>query len=262
MNRESLPAMGRVARGLGFVFASLALTFFVGLAVAILFSLIRFSESEFTRGVLLSSVLPWVLIVVITLQLVGLFLCAWVPPESETRGVLFWAVGLNVLGDGLVVVQLLAVLFTWWPPAEPPLNAALSVGAQLLNVISFVFFVVFLKRLSRHLGNGDGEADAEAVLFLFVASLVLWFLAEGMLLVAVLGLLGPFNFGDPFKLYDLVGVLFWVVFVPLGVLALIVGLIALIKYCNLLTSLRDVILRQMAETAADPRGKKSGLAPF
>jgi hypothetical protein len=262
MNRESLPAMGRVALGLGFVFASLALTFFVGLAVAILVSLIPYSE--FTREILLGSLLPWVLIVVITLQLGGLFLCVWVPAESESRRVLFWAVALNVLGDALLIVQLLALLFSWWPPSDPPLSQStgLFACAQLLNVVSFVFFVVFLKRLSRYLGNGDGEADAEAVLFLFVASIVLWFLAESMLVVAVLGLLGPFDFREPFKLYDLIGVLFWVLFVPLALLALFVGLVAFIKYCNLLTSLRDVILRQMAATAADPRGKKSGLAPF
>jgi hypothetical protein len=262
MNRESLPAMGRVALGLGFVFASLALTFFVGLGVAILLSLIPYSE--FTREIMFGSVLPWVLIVVITVQLVGLFLCVWVPRESETRGVLFWAVGLNVLGDALVIVQLMALLFTWLPPAEPPLSQStgLSAGAQLLNVVSFVFFVIFLKRLSRYLGNGDGEADAEAVLFLFVSSIVLWFLAEAMLVVAVLGLLGPFNLGNPFELVGLISILFWVLFVPLSVLALIVGLIALIKYCNLLTSLRDVILRQMADAAVDPRAKKSGLAPY
>jgi hypothetical protein len=262
MNRESLPAMGRVALGLGFVFASLALTFFIVLAFAVLLSLIPFSE--FIGEILLGSLLPWIFIVVITLLLVGLFLCVWAPPESETRGVLFWAVGLNVLGDGLVIVQLLALLFTWWPPAKPPLSQStgLLAGALLLNMISFIFFVVFLKRLSRYLGNGDAEADAEAVLFLFVGFMVLLLLAEAMLVVAVLGLLGPFNFGDALKLYDLVGVLFWVLLVPLAVLALIVGLVALIKYCNLLTSLRDVILRQIAETAADPKSRKSGLAPF
>jgi hypothetical protein len=44
--------------------------------------------------------------------------------------------------------------------------------------------------------------------------------------------------------------------------ALVVGVVAFLKYCNLLISLRENILRHLATFAADLRGKKRGLAPL
>jgi hypothetical protein len=252
MDKESAPALGRVALGLAFVFAGLALLVVFGSAFIVL--------TAFT------SLLPLVgqgaiagaLILALALHLTGQLLCLWVPAEAEARGVLLLAVAPSVLAKALAVVDLLAAVLGWWPQPGPLLS--LSTAAQAASVLASVAFLIFLKRLAHYVGDGDYEIEAEGILVLWVAAIVLWALLLSLLLAASALLNSP-NLLEGLTSVSLLALVFLVLFVALGLLLLFVGLVTFIKYCNLLTGLRDVILRHVAVLAEDAKAKKSGLIP-
>lgn len=252
MNAEAAPGLRRVALGLGFVFAGLALEVLAFCAVLILAS---FWSAVFVVG---GPVLLAATFLGLVLNLVGQLLCLGTPAESAARGPLVLALALNVLGKAVTVVGIVAALLAWWPGAAPQFG--LTAASQLLGAASFTAFLVFLKRLARYLDYGEGDLRAEGVLVLWVGTLVLWLLIQGVLL-AFLALFSSLNVLGGFTSPDLLALLLAVLVVLFGLLALVFGLLTFFKYCNLLIDLRDTIRRQLDTLAEQLRVKRHGLAP-
>jgi hypothetical protein len=196
--------------------------------------------------------------VAILLHLIGQLLCLRVPPEAEARTALAVAIGLNVLAKGLSLGELVLVSTNTWHPPAPLLS--LSNLGLLCSVVSSLFFLRFLQRLARYLSDGDAELRAEEVLFLWVTCIVLFLLMTGVLLMMLWSLMAD-NVWAVVNNPGIVAVMFLVIFFPLALLTLVLELVAFIKYCNLLTGLRETILRRVEKAALEQRPKKAGLTP-
>jgi hypothetical protein len=197
-------------------------------------------------------------VVGIFLHLFGQLLCLWVPPEAEARGVLLLSIALSVVGKAVVLAEFFNGFLTFW--AFPGEVLLLSQLGELFSVLSSLAFLIFLKRLSRYLAYGDGEVDAEGLLFLWGLSIFLYLLNFGLALAASVLLPGNSLLGALFAL-DVLATLFLMLLAVFGLVLLVVGVMTFIKYCNLLTRLREVIVQRLEADEAERREKKPGLAP-
>jgi hypothetical protein len=251
MDLEMTRPMRRVARGLGFVFAGVALLVITWSAAFLVDTL------KPTQTLTIGLVFAWAIWFAVVLHLVGQLQCLWVPVESDARGPLWVALVLNVLAKALTIGDLVVIVLQWWQYVGP--LPTLSTLGLVLSVISSLSYLVFLKRLCRYLGYGDGVIDAEGLLFLW--GLMIFF---GLLLLGVLlGLrywLPLDNFMEALNSPLLEHVVIVGVVVVLGLTFAILALITLIKYSDLLTGLRDLIRREAASAAQKAPPKKGGLA--
>jgi hypothetical protein len=194
----------------------------------------------------------------ILLHLVGQLLCLRVPAEAEARTPLVAAIVLNVLAKGLSLGEVVLVSTNTWHPPAPLLS--LSNLGLLFSVVSSLFFLRFLQRLARFLTDGDAELNAEAVLFLWLVCIILFLLMTGVLLLMLWSLLAD-NVWAVVNNPGVVAILFLIALFPLALLALILELVAFVKYVNLLTGLRETILRRVEKAAEELRPRKAGLTP-
>jgi hypothetical protein len=250
MDSQDAVRLERVARGLGLVFAGLALLVLVGNATVLL--LLFLPELPLlSAGLFLG-----VVVLAIGLHLVGQVFCLWVPSDSTGRAIVLAAVGLNVLGKLVAGLEAVAEGWHWWDtPAAPMLLATL---AELFSVVSALTFLVFLKRLASSLGSNRGEIMAENVLLLWLLCLGLYVICFGLMEV----MLRTQSVSTLWMLLyspGTVGVVLLPVVFVLGVLMMGLGVLAFIRYCNLLTFLRETILKSVERASANTR--KSGLAP-
>jgi hypothetical protein len=253
MNAEAAPGLRRVALGLGFVFAGLALEVFTFCAVLVLGAFLS-GVWQVAGPVFTAATVPG-----LVLHLVGLLLCLAIPAESQARRTLVLAIALLLLAQVMVVVEVAGAGLGWLPTVGVPLG--LSTVARVLGIASSVAFILFLRRLAHYLNYGEGELNAEGVLVLWALTFVIWLVGLGVLL----GLLGLVAAGNllagglaAITMVDLV-VLFVAALVVLAVL--VVGLWAFVKYCNLLIELRNVIRRELDTLAEELRLKGPGLRP-
>src|SRR5262249_21242981 len=188
--------------------------------------------------------------------LVGQVFCLWVPSDPTGRAIVLAAVGLNVMGKLVAGFEAVAEGWHWWhAPAAPMLLATL---AELFSVASSLTFLSFLKRLASSVGNNRAEMLAENVLFLWLSCLGVYVILFGL----VTAMLRVWNETSLWEIVVNPGVAGLALLSLLFVLAVLMGglgLLAFIRYCNLLTSLRESLLRLVER--ASVAGKKVGLQP-
>ncbi len=251
MDNDNAVPLSRVALGLGFVFTGLALQVLLWYTGLVLYA--------FTTP---SPVIAFVLLAALVLgglvHLFGQLLCLWVPREAEAGRVLALAIGLNVLSKAVSVGDFLNSFGGWWSFSHDVL--VVSQAALVLSVASSLVFLVFLKRLARFLTYGDGEVEAEALLFLWGLCIFLYLGTFGVIVLAAWSLGGD---DLPTRLFgtDFSAVSFLILLLVLFLLLLIFVLLTFIKYCRLLTALREVIVKQLERAADERKGKKTGLQP-
>jgi hypothetical protein len=250
MDSQNAVRLQRVARGLGLVFAGLALLVLVGSATVLL--LVLLPELPLLSACLFLSVV----VLAIALHLAGQVFCLWVPSDPTGRAIVLAAVGLNVLAKLVAGLEAVAEGWHWWhAPAAPMLLATL---AELFSVVSALTFLFFLKRLASSIGNNRGEMMAENVLFLWLSCLGVYLVLFGL----VLGMLRAWNETSLWEIIVNPGVAGLALLSLLFLLAVLMGglgLLAFIRYCNLLTSLRESLLRLVERASA--QSKKVGLLP-
>jgi hypothetical protein len=125
--------------------------------------------------------------------------------------------------------------------------------------VSALTFLVFLKRLASSFGNNRSERLAENVL-------LLWLSCLGVYLVTFCLVLLMLRLWNETTLWEIIripggipGLALLALLFVLAVLMAGLGLLAFVRYCNLLTSLRESLLRLVAQASAPT--KKLGLLP-
>jgi hypothetical protein len=249
-----LVPLRRVAFGLAFVFAGLAL-FVLGMCAELIVS--TFVSSPSQQVVLGLASIPFLGGLI---HLFGQAVCLWVPSEAQARGFLIGALALNLLSKAVRGAGLFLLVFPLpdWDPRV--FVGGLVAAGQLLSVLSSFRFLYFLRQLSAYLGFGDSVNRAEQVLFLWGVLIILVGLSTGGLFL----LHNLFQSPGVLDLQEVPAALLLPVLLELIlVLALLlVMLITFVKYCNLLTSVRETILRQLEIWATEQKGKKPGLSPL
>jgi hypothetical protein len=279
MDTATSLALSRVGRGLTLVFVSLALLVLLTTGTALLSTLIH----PFPPALVVT--LACLALVPVGLGLLGQALCLFIPAEAEARRILLFAILVNAVAKALAIAEILRLTLNWWPGlARMPL-VSVGILAQVLSVISSLVFLFFLKKLSRFLEYGEGEAEAEGFYLLWALSIFLYLIWLGVLETRT-------SFGLPQDWQELIQLMsreppqrapedldketrrsvsfdslsllaggYLVVLILVTVGAGAVGVYTFIRYCNYLTGLRDLIYRRIAESEEDPRKKKPGLAP-
>jgi len=253
MDSTALVPLRRVAFGLAFVFAGLAL-FVIGMSAEIFVG--TFVSEPHPRLVLGLASVP---LLGGLIHLFGQVFCLWVPVESEARGMAVTALALNILSKAVRAAGVFLLAFPLPDWDARVLVGGLIAGGQILSVLSSFFFLFFLRRLSTYIGFGDGVSRAEQVLFFWGALIFLVLLSTGGVYLLHTLVQGP-------RVWDLLAapglLLIPALLELLLVLAtLVVMLITFVKYCNLLTSVRETILRQLDIWATEQKGKRPGLSP-
>jgi hypothetical protein len=254
MDSTALVPLRRVAFGLAFVFAGLAL-FVLGVCAEIIVG--TFVSEPNPRLMLGLASVP---LLGGLIHLFGQVFCLWVPAESEARGMAVTALALNILSKAVRGAGMFVLAFP--PPHwdQRLVAGGLMASGQLLSVLSSFFFLFFLRRLSTYLGFGDGVNRAEQVLFFWGILIFLALLGIGGVFLLHELLHGP----RVTELLAAPGVLLIPVLLELLVVLalLVVMLITFVKYCNLLTSVRESILRQLDIWASEHKDKRPGLSPL
>jgi hypothetical protein len=254
MDSTALVPLRRVAFGLAFVFAGLALFVLGVCAEIIVATVVTAPEPRLVLGLMSVPLLGGLI------HLFGQACCLWVPAEAEARGLAGTALALNVVSKGVRAAGVALLMFPLSGVNPDLAVGGLVASGQVLSVLSSFFFLFFLRRLSRYLGFGDGVSRAEQVLFFWGVVIFLVLLCTGGLFLLHTLLQGP-------RVPDLLaapGVLFIPALLELLLVlaTLVVMLITFVKYCNLLTSVRETILRQLNIWATEHQGKRPGLSPL
>jgi hypothetical protein len=253
MDAEAAPGLRRVAQGLGFVFGGVALHVLVWSGVVSLPAL--FAPPPLWLVLTLAAAF----ILAMVLHLIGQLLCLGTPAESEARGPLLMSIALNVLGKVAAVMGALGAVLEWWPRTGPLFNLT-AAAPLLIAVASASAFLIYLRRLARYLGYGEGELRAEAVMVWWVLTLALWLVVQG-LVVAFLSQYSSLNVLSGFSNPEFLALALALFFVIFAFLFVVVAVVTLVKYCNLLIDLRAMIRRQLDTLAEQLRTKGHGLRP-
>lgn len=173
---EQKRRLGRVSRGLGLHYARLLVLLFSIFGLV----LVALGTDIVPEGILsaLALVIGAALFLLgPVLGLIGSVLCFWIPPESRARGLIV----LMVLVD-LVPYPLGYIFFIGPVPADMKILVVYAVAG--LQVVSWMLFALFLRQLSRYLGQEGLAIDAARLLViglcLTVLPVLLWLFLAGL----------------------------------------------------------------------------------
>lgn len=149
----------------------------------------------------------------VILTTTGKLLCLSAPPQMSGKGAIYTAALIDLASLLATVVRLFGLV--------PKLPAATD---NLLSIAGFVCFVVFLQNLGDFLGERDLRERGSGILKLGIGLVVLWGLQVVLLVLAQARALHP--------------LLAAVIGLPLGLVLLVAGIIAIVRYVGLLSTCR------------------------
>ncbi len=203
--RDSLRTVGH---GLGLVMLSIAIY-----VVSVMYiMLVMFTQSFFLLDTLFV-VTGLVGFVVPILHMVGMGLCLVVPTRSKAKGMVTTAFVLQLLATLITILTTIAAINRPFQNDPQPFTMI----AGLMIIAGLVLFVLFLARTAEFIDRPKISSRAMMSMYLAIATFVLLFLT-GMLGAAI---------GE-------VALLF-------GLIPLVVGIIALLRYVGSISQLRSAI---------------------
>lgn len=120
------------------------------------------------------------------LFLIGVLLCFATPGEARARGFLFLSFASPFIAI-ILAGTILAGMVKIDDIAALAIMALVIVGgAVVCMILTFVFFILYLKRLSEYLYYYAGAELADSILFLYVAIIGMWILIGAMFFISPL----------------------------------------------------------------------------
>lgn len=196
-------SMPKVQLGISLVFWGLELT-----ALAILVILVTPFVAARNLAILLAVMtgIPIMLVIAGLMSMVGKILCLAVPGEMEGKGVIYVCVAFDLIS---LLISLAEKVTT--------VPAILSQWVGFFPVIGFVLFLIFLRKLAEFIQNNDLAEKAGGLLKLGIALVVF----------VLLAFVSAFRF--PIGIF------------VFGLIAVIAGLIGLVRYSRLLLAMKNVL---------------------
>ena len=160
--REMSPSLRRTGLGLSIEYYAILLSIlsFLGMGVAV-----------GTRSLPAMGIAGFAILAAALIGFIGLLVCLAVPAESGAKGFLLGSVVFQLANVGY------AIITQFVPVTSPVLNGVL----QLLGLVGFVLFTLFMKKLSEFIGRTDLAQKARNVLIGMVILI-------GIAVVAVAGM--------------------------------------------------------------------------
>lgn len=105
----------------------------------------------------------------------GPFLCLRVPPESKSRGYIMGSVGLQLASLFVLVLLTLRGFAAAWAGQHHDYQAVVVLACLLglAVLVSFILFVLFIRRLAQFIGRRDLADRARNVLIALAAGILL-----------------------------------------------------------------------------------------